>query len=166
MALPPLANLDLFEDAIAPATIGDGVLAMSLLTSASTLVRAETRRPWVDAAGALETFATHNAAIWETLQTVTVACAKRVWLNPASVERDVTGPFTADYGPDAPDGLRLTDPEKAMLATAVAWADPTVLTSGIWTLGTTRGGTETGTIYAPVLPSGEPFPMINIEQPW
>lgn len=164
MALPLLANLDLFENLVDD--IGDGVRAIELLAGASTKVRAFTGRPWVDPVGDPETFTTNNAAIWETLQTVTIAVAERAWRNPTGLTQETTGPYSASYGPQAADGLYLTDGDRDDLRQALAWARGTARPPGLWTIRTTRGEGDMEDLYSDVLPVGEPIPMINLGQPW
>lgn len=146
-------------------TDADIAKAEAIIASASTLVRTETGRAWVDADGNLVTaasFDAHGDEILEALRDVTQSVAGRVWRNPGGITSETTGPFTVTYNVEQAQGLYITDTEGRQLAQAVAWATGSAA-RGVWTLGTTRGDLETargyGTddIFLDTIPSGDPI---------
>ncbi len=160
MALDPLATVEELEAWLGAEVPGSSIArADAVLAAASTLVRSETGRPWVDATGDPETFDEHHDEIWDALRTVTLQCAGRVWRNPQGAVQTSTGPFADTFDRRAGEGLYLTSPEKSMLVTAVGYATGGEST-GLWTLGTTRGNLETARCVDGV--TGDPWTTI----PW
>lgn len=104
--------------------------AEAILAAASTLVRTKTGRAWVDAAGEQLEDVTDDD--FETVKTVVVQVAARVWQNPNGTTQRTAGPFSESVAAWAALGLSLTEAELDMLP-MVAGSRP-----ALWTLTTTR----------------------------
>lgn len=128
--LPPLASSDELETWMGVA-VSNPDRAEAILAAASTLVRVETGRTWVDEDGATEDDVT--TLQMEQVKTVVILVAERVWSNPRGITQQSTGPFSASVAEWAAYGLALTDSEKAMLPTTSGSTRPK-----LWTLNTTR----------------------------
>jgi hypothetical protein len=107
--LPLLATLDELEVRVGE-NVTDAARAEAILAAASTLVRAEVGRTWVDAAGDLVD------DIPDAISQVVVEVAARVWRNPEGYTQRSTGPYSASVAAWAALGLQLTAGERAMLA--------------------------------------------------
>lgn len=93
MALVPLTSVEELELRLGK-TIPDGAerdRAEALLSDASTLVRHETGRTWVDAEGDLV------ADVPDLLVTITIAAAMRAWYNPAGIQAAQLGAVSVRY---------------------------------------------------------------------
>lgn len=114
MAMSPLATVeDLSTWMGVPVTDGDR--AAAIIAAASTLVRNYTGRTWVDAEGEPEVGVTELQL--DSVHTVVILVAERVWSNPRGVTQQVAGPFSESVAAWAAYGLALTDDEKTMLPT-------------------------------------------------
>lgn len=94
MALPALVGLEELER-----RLGESILepaerdrAAALLSDASTLVRHEAGRTWVDANGDLV------ADVPDIAVTVALHAAMRAWYNPASIESQQLGAASVRFG--------------------------------------------------------------------
>jgi len=124
MALPTLASLaDFF--AWEQAEVADDQRARAILAAASTLIRAHTGRVWVDADGELEAGVTEVQR--ETVRSVCLSVASRVFNNPRGDTQQITGPFSRTIAAWAALGLALTDHEKNQLSVTPSSGIP-----GLW----------------------------------
>lgn len=93
MALVPLTTVEELERRLGQ-TIPSGPerdRAEALLSDASTLVRHEAGRTWVNAVGEIED-------VPDLAVTVTIKAALRAWYNPAGVESQQLGAASVRYG--------------------------------------------------------------------
>lgn len=118
--LAPLADIDDMAGwlGVAPSSL-DPMRAIAALNGASALVRERAGRTWED------------EPVPDFVRTITVQVAVRILENPAGLESETAGAWTGRYGTS-----RLTTEEATMLSGSRS-------TSGLWTLGTTRGDLET-----------------------
>ena len=143
MALPPLATADALSTwlGVDAFTDTDATRADAVMNNASTAVRVEAGRNWVDGAG--ENLVDVPLGIAELV----VRVAARAWPNPTGNKSQTTGPFSATFG-----DIELTAAEKAVIARILT--PPGSQPSGLWVLKTTRGDFNTGTIYLPTSDGG------------
>lgn len=141
MTLPALAGLTELRNRLG-VDIDDPIQALALLDYASSLVRAYTRRSFVDDDG--------NLDAPDGPRQVTVEAVARAVTNPAGVTQDTAGPFTVSYGSDAAQRVYLTRADKAILGP--------VGRGGLQVLSTTRGHIETRTAD---LPQSDPPILLN-----
>lgn len=122
--LPPLATIDQF-DARLPGGLstGDSARAEATLEDASALVRAEAGLTWVDDAGDL-------TEVPDIIVSVTLAAAKRAFVNPDMLRSEAIQDYQASFGSSSPD-VYLTKAERDLIRRAVG-------RPGLWTLSTTR----------------------------
>jgi hypothetical protein len=113
MALPSLATIDDLE-AWQGAKV-DSSRAGAVLAAASTLVRAKSGRVWVGEDGVEEGV---SELALDTVRTVCLTVADRVFRNPQGARQQVSGPFSQSLAEWATQGLRLTPEESALLASA------------------------------------------------
>jgi len=125
MALPLLASLDDFID-WEPVEVSNVARAGAILSAASTRIRAHTGRVWVDAAGPEEDATPIQL---DTVRTVCLTIASRVYNNPQGEIAHGEGPFSGTVAEWSAYGLALTDDEKAQLSTAPSPGIP-----GLWSL--------------------------------
>lgn len=106
MALPPLADVEALETWLGVTfTEGETTRAGAVLGHASSTIRSEVGRNFVDADGAL------IEDIPDHIVDLTVRLAARMWANPKGVTQEGTGPFNVTWG----SGL-LTDDERDQLS--------------------------------------------------
>lgn len=151
MALPPLATVNDLAAWVGQTIESADPRGEAVLSAASALVRGYTSQSWVDEHGDLvETVPDDVAA-------VVVQVAARAWLNPNPNLRNWNkGPFAEGYFDAASLGLHLTAADKD----ALAHYRNTGASTGLGTIGITRGDTGLDTVYVPTAPapSGYPFP--------
>lgn len=95
MALPPLSTVEELERRVGK-PIPEGAerdRALALISDASTLVRHEAGRTWVDAEGELLADDVPDMAV-----VVTLAAAQRAWYNPGGVESTQVGAVSIRFG--------------------------------------------------------------------
>jgi hypothetical protein len=121
--------------------------ARAALADASTLVRTEARRTWVDETGAV--------IAPDVIIRVTLGAAQRNYTNPDSVIQEATGPFSRRYA-DGSTGVYLTKAELDIVRR--------FRPSGgdLWTLRTERDGVDAETIWYSDTFGTEPFPLASI----
>lgn len=158
MALPPLVTVEEFKqwpEVTVSGTDGE-TRAEAVLVAVSSKARAAASRTWVDEEGDL-------TEVPDVVKAIVVSVAARVWANPAATSQHGQGPFTAAWAANL-QGLALTEEEREEIRASVAEDGST---PGLWTLSTTRGDMETGTVYAPVsYPGADPIPMLNRDPMW
>ena len=142
MALPPLATVQDLSDWLDQPIDPANSRAVAVLSAASSLVRSYTQQDWVDEAGAL-------VEVPDDVVTVVLQVAERKWRNPSGAIHETTGPFSVRYSERSGDGLFLTDTERRMLARYKRDA--------LWSMSTTRGEVETGSVRWPYNPPWEPL---------
>lgn len=140
MERPLLATVEDLEFAVGHA-IDDGLreFAEWVLRAASARVRSYTGCDWDD-----------PDEVPESIRVVTVAVAARVYRNPGGYVQDTTGPFTVRLAERAGDGIYLTGDEREILDRYRCRSRP-----ALWSLSTTRGPVETGTVYRPLTGTGQ-----------
>lgn len=163
MALPPLAEIADLANWLGEEIENDNQRAEALIAGASRLVRRETSRQWLTAAGELDDGdPTIDEDALEVAQQVVVAAAARLWANPTGVIHETEGPFSARWAEQVAEGLYLTDTEKGLIGPY-----STSASSAVWTLATTRGDTAdteyVDTVYAPGMEAGAPIPYRDPE---
>lgn len=126
-----MASVGSVDDMALWVEITDDDKAEAILAAANTLVRSETGRAWVDAAGVQLEDVTDDD--FEAVKTVIIQVALRVWANPLGITQETTGPYSRSMSAWAALGLSLTDAERAMLPIISGSSRP-----ALWTLGTTR----------------------------
>lgn len=94
-------------------TITNEPRAEAILAAASTLVRTETGRAWVDDDGNYDDDVDETRQ--ETIQTVVKLIAERVYTNPRGVLVKSSGPFSETVAAWAAFGLMLTEQERSLL---------------------------------------------------
>lgn len=126
--LPPLASIDDLQARL-PETIAesDEARAEAVLEDASTLVRAEAGTTWV-------TDDELDEDIPDIIVIVTLAAARRGFLNPDGFTQETLGDHSVSYG--ARGAVYLTAEEKSLIAAAVG-------NFALGTISTTRGDLET-----------------------
>lgn len=137
--LPPLADSTMFAARL-PGGLADAdaARAEATLEDASALVRAEAGQTWVSDAGAL-------TDVPDIIVSVTLAVAKRAFVNPDMVRSEGIQDYQVSFGSSSPD-VYLTKAERDLIRRAVGRA-------GLWTLATTRIDTSAGDLPA-VSPHG------------
>ena len=123
--------------------------AEAALADAEALVLEETRpRTFRDAE--------ERPELPPAVATVILAAAKRAYQNPTGITSETVGPFAYRYGAT---GAFLTDEEKAVLSRY----GPTRASSGLWSLGTTRGEDYSDTVFVNDQYGGDPIPWYTRE---
>lgn len=117
--------------------------AEAALADASALVRDEAGKTWM-------TDGELDADIPDRIVSITLAAAKRAYVNPDGVRSESIDGYSTDYSTASPD-VYLTSAEKRAIKRAVG-------SGGVWTLSTTRSDSELSTTYLDVDPPGEPIP--------
>lgn len=112
-------------------TIDNEERAEAIIAAANTLIRSKTGRSWVDASG--EALEDVTADDLETVRTVVIQVAARVWTNPHGTTQESTGPFSRSVAAWAALGLSLTEDEMLMLP-----VDRSSVRPALWTQATTR----------------------------
>lgn len=133
MALPALVTLSDFQT-WASRPVVDIERAVAILSAASTLVRTESGRMWVDAAGEVEDDVTETQL--DAACTIVKQVASRVYFNPDGNTQEGAGPFSRSVAAWASAGMVLTDDERAQLPTS----GPSTASWGVVTL--SRGPVE------------------------
>lgn len=157
MALPSFATIPDLENWVDEDIADDDGRALFLLETASVLIRAYTKKTWVDESSAL------LVSLPDALKTVAVLVAGRAWQNPKGMVQETVGPFSGTYptGGGTNAGLFLSKTEKDMLD------DPAVTgnnTPGMWVLSTTRGDSVDGTYRMPVDDGSQPIPWTDSDE--
>lgn len=150
MALPPLAQVSDLAAWVGQTIESDDPRAGAVLSAASALVRGYTKETWVDENGDL-------VGVPDDAAAVVVQVAARAWLNPnPNLKNWNKGPFAEGYFDAASLGLYLSDADKDALADY----RETGASTGLGTIGITRGDLGYDTVYVPTgpPPSGYPFP--------
>ena len=143
MALPPLASVSDLAAWVDQTIASDDPRAGAVLSAASALVRGYTKVTWVDDTNALTDVPDDVAA-------VVVQVASRAWLNPNPNLRNWNkGPFSEGYFDAAALGLYLSDADKDALTDYRT----TPASTGLGTIGTTRGELGLDTVYVPTAPA-------------
>lgn len=139
--LPPFATLeDLAQRR--PGGVGDHARAAAALDDASTLIRAETGKNWVDANDAAKL----AADLPPIIQAVTCSVARRVIDNPDGIQTEALGSYSVTLA-NASGDVYLTKTERRLVRKAAGLSE-------IWTQPTTRDPDNLGTETASVLPYG------------
>lgn len=129
MALPPLASTDDLAVWLGRAVSNEDQ-AEAVIAAASTLVRTETGRTYVDEDGNLE------EDLPDAVRTVVVLVASRVLSNPDSYISETIAGYSYRVADGTVFGLELTDTERRMLGgtesalTSVRVESPPIPTSG------------------------------------
>ena len=134
--LPPLAEFLMFSARIPGGVNADDFeRAEAALQDASNLVRAEAGTDWVDGDGHL------LATVPDVCVTVTIAAARRAFVNPDMVASESIQDYSATYSSSSSD-VYLTKAERSAVRRAVG-------RSGLWTQATTRsdGAADVPTIH-------------------
>jgi hypothetical protein len=134
--LRPLVDTPELGHWLAEDLAGSEERAQLVVQAASTRVRAETGRTWIDE----DTDELDD--IPDPVRIVTLMLAERLWRLPTGVSQESVGSYQVSYYMQAARGLVLTADERAMLG-------PSTLgpVQGLWTLGTTRGELETPPVW-------------------
>lgn len=151
MALPPLAPVSDLAAWTGQTIPSADPRAGAVLAAASALVRAYAQKTWIDVDGVT------LLAVPEDVAAVVVQVASRAWLNPnPNLKNWNKGPFAEGYFDAASLGLYLSDVDKD----ALAIYRETGASTGLGTIGVTRGDSGFDTVYVPTgpAPSGYPFP--------
>jgi hypothetical protein len=137
------ARLGLDPDSLAGS---DLARARAALVDASTLVRTEARRTWVDDAGVI--------TAPDVIVRVVLGAAMRNYTNPDGVIQEAVGPFSRRYADDS-TGVYLTRAELELIRR--------FRPSGgdLWTLRTERDGVDAETIWYSDTFGTEPFPLAS-----
>lgn len=126
--LPSLATLEQFDPRVpGGVAASDEARAQANLDDASALVRAEAGKTWVDEANELD-------GVPDVIVTVTIAAAKRAFMNPDMVRSESIDGYSTSYAAASPD-VYLTKAERQAVRRAAG-------RSGLWTQATTRLGTD------------------------
>lgn len=131
MALPPLAEVSALEEWLGVTLTGaEATRAGAVLQHASSAIRAEVGRNFVDSEGDLVEDVPDN------IVDLTVRLAARMWANPRGAVQDGVGPFNTTYGrslltDDERDQLSPTSPSAGGLA-SVKLAAPQVTRTLGW----------------------------------
>lgn len=152
MALPPLAIVRDLEDRMRRTFDTDEDLswAESVLNEASTLVRAESGKDWLDPDDATSVLAP------DIVKTITVRVAQRAIQNPDGYSSESAGDYSYQRNGVGGDGsLFLTEWEKEMLGKVAG-------KSKLWTQPLTRGENYYCTEWLMDSFGTEPFPMGSI----
>lgn len=120
--------------------------AKAALADASTLVRDEARRTWVDTSGVV--------TAPDVIIRVTLGAAQRNFSNPDDVVQEATGPFSRRYA-EGSTGVYLTKKEVDI----VRRFRPTG--GGLWSLRTERDGCDANTIWYQDTFGSEWFPLAS-----
>lgn len=132
MSLPPLASLDDLEVRLPDHIEGNDVArAEAALIDASALVRTEAGKTWANDDG------DELVDVPDIIVTITVAVARRGFLNPEGYQQETSGDHTVMLS----SSIYLLDDEKALIATT------TTSTSGLFTISTTRSDSDFGCVY-------------------
>jgi hypothetical protein len=146
--VPALATVSDLEERLGldPNSLVDGdyARAQAALADASTLVRMESRRSWVDDAGAI--------TAPDALIRVVLGAAMRNWVNPDGVIQETVGPFTRRLSEES-TGVYLT---KAELDIVRRYRPSGI---GLWTLQTRRDECSNGTVWCEDSFGFELFPI-------
>jgi GH24 family phage-related lysozyme (muramidase) len=146
--LPPLASLDQLEIRLGDTLEGaDAARAEGNLEDASALVRATARDDFVDEDEQL-------VDVPDIITSVTLSVAARAYRNPDGVRSEGIGDYQVTYAGFGA-GIYLTEAEQDLVKQASRRL-------GVWSLATTRGELETGTIWIPVEGDVDPFPMLAV----
>lgn len=127
--LPALATVEMLNGRLSEPAEGDDDLsrAQAALEDASTLIRSETATTWVTD-GALDD------DVPDVVVMVTLAVARRAYLNPDGIRQETLADHSVTYG--GTGAVYLTGAERALVRKAVGLG-------GIGTISTTRGPLET-----------------------
>lgn len=151
MAQPPLATpSDLAAwVGLTETSVSEDPRAGAVLSAASALVRAYTGETWTKDDGSL-------GVVPDDVAAIVVQVAARVWSNPDGLTSVTIDDSTRRWGESGTAGLYLTAAEKEMLQGYRSSSSST----GLGSIGITRGDVGHDTIYVPTgpPPSGYPFP--------
>lgn len=149
--LPPLASLEDLQARL-PETIGDvdEPRAEAALQDASALVRAEAGTTWT-------TNGELDADVPDIIVTVTLAVARRAYLNPEEARQATIGGYSVTYGPG---GTFLTEDEKQLVASIASKQ------TGLWTIDTTRADNDVPDIYLRTSGGGDLMVHVPKGEPW
>lgn len=157
MALPPLAQVSDLAAWVGQTIESADPRAGAVLSAASALVRSYTGENWV---------ATDEAPLEvpADVAAIVVQVAGRVWLNPDALESFSIDDSTRRWGAGGSAGLHLTAAEKDILG---GYRQGGVST-GLGTIGVTRGDISGATGFVPTAPTpaGYPFPWYSADGPW
>ncbi len=153
----PLASVDQLVDRLGDVTIDETRIA-AVLDDASAIVRSYAAQTWLDTLGALD-------SVPDVVTTITLAVARRAYLNPDGAIQQTSGPFTERYAEVTGQVLFLTDTEKAALdrfrATASLWAQGTTRAEDTASVEIawfeTEGASEPSSTTSSIWPSREPW---------
>jgi hypothetical protein len=109
--------------------------ANAVLARASSVVRRQAGKTWVDTDGAL-------SGVPPEIPGIVVETAARFWNNPHGASMVVRGPFTEAFSQALEAGVFLTQTQKDDIAAAVS-----ARKSKLWTLGTTRDHEDGDPVY-------------------
>lgn len=136
-------------------TIGDPARAQAALDDASSLIRDEAGKSWVDDEGALALPTGTDAWRADTLVRVCCSAARRSLENPEGISQESLGSYSASMT-NASSDVYLTSGERRSVKRAAG-------KGSIGAIPVTRGPLETGacgdTVYLPVSPAGQDIPF-------
>jgi hypothetical protein len=122
--------------------------ATVLLEAVSSYVRESTGQEWLNADK------TAVAAVPQSIRTVVMQMAGRIWRNAEGVIQDTTGPFTSRWSEKIAEGLYFTPAEEAIVDRQKA-----AKRSGLYTLPVTMGEVGVDELRAEVDPYNEGWPL-------
>jgi hypothetical protein len=135
--LPALASIEDLEARLQGGLAeSDQARAQAVLEDASTLVRRVAGSTWVEDEALVDD-------VPDVVIVVTLAVAKRAFLNPDGIRQESLGTHSVTY--EGANGVFLTDDERDAIQAAVG-AKP-----GLWTLRTTRGDFDLDDCYLDVV---------------
>lgn len=153
--LPPLASLPELSRRVGQTLeqgTTDGLRAAAALDDASALVRAEAGQLWTDETGYL-------TEVPGEIHAVVLQAARRAWTNPVGYTSETIADYTWRVDAKAAfGGAYLTETEQAICRRYRPGGNST---SGLWSLGMTRGDSGPDTVYVPVEGGGDAFPMYH-----
>ena len=148
MALPSLAAVeDLAARLPGGIAAADEDRAQAVLDDVSALVRAEAETDWVDDQDALD-------GVPDVVVTVTLAAARRAWLNPDGKVSETIGSYSYRAADGATTGVYLTEEEKRLVRRAGG-----VVAAAVANVELNPDTTITDYIYVPVEGSDRPLPV-------
>jgi hypothetical protein len=152
MALAPLALVSDLAARAGEQILDDDARAGSVLSMASSLVRAYVGNDYAD------------VAVPDAAVQVTVDVAYRVWSNPDGLVGDGIDDASRRWSEStASEGFYLTKANKIILDSLRTSRS----NGGLWTLGVEKGDEYAGTVYVPTAPepAGYPFPWYAADDP-
>lgn len=148
MTLPSLATVeDLAARLPGGIATADEDRAQAVLDDVSALIRAEAETDWLDDEGALDD-------VPDVVVTVTLAAARRAWLNPDGKVSETIGSYSYRVGDAGGVGVMLTEEEKRLVRRAGG-----VVAAAVANVELNPDTTITDLVYADVEGSDWPIPV-------